>query len=43
MSYSPRMSLIAQSTNPRMDFKRCLDQLADKGLIASRNNLAWAI
>ena len=32
-----------ESKNPRMDFKRCLDQLADKGLMASRNNLAWAI
>jgi AAA domain len=31
------------STNPRMDFKRCLDQLADKGLIATRNDLVWQI
>jgi hypothetical protein len=31
------------AANPRADFKRCLDQLADRGLIASRNNLVWAI
>jgi hypothetical protein len=31
------------STNPRMDFKRCLDQLADKGMIATQNDRAWAI
>lgn len=31
------------STNPRMDFKRCLDQLADKGMIATRNDVVWQI
>jgi len=31
------------AANPRTDFKRVLDQLADKGLITSRNNLVWAI
>jgi len=32
-----------EAANPRTDFRRCLTQLADRGLISSNNNLVWPV
>ncbi len=35
--------LDSNAKNPRADFKRLKDQLAERGLIGEWNNLMWAV